>query len=365
MTPQTQTTVPPTPTPTPTEPKAPTPTFQSSEPGSVRRIVTSTAFMIAVVVIALILLFGVLSPNGVFFGAGNFRNLALDSAQLILLAVGMTFLVGAGELDLSIGANVILSSVVAAKVITTFGGTPEEVLRGQYSNPGFAILLGVLAAIVTGVLFGLANAALVNLLRVNSFIVTLATMSAGSGIAFILTGGINVSSLPRTMQKNFGSFDLFDLIPVPAVIAILVGLVAWFAMTRLRFGVHTLGMGSSLRAAERAGINIKRQRIKLFMIMGAVAGLVGFIDISRFLTTNIQGHQGDALAAIAAVVIGGTSLFGGRASVLGSMIAAIIPAILINGLVIMRVGSFYQLVVTGAILLVAVGIDQRRRAQSK
>ncbi|AMB59162.1 MULTISPECIES: ABC transporter permease [Microterricola] len=340
-------------------------TFDSSEPSATRRVVTSTAFMIAIVVTVLILLFGVLSPNGVFLSAGNFRNLALDSAQLILLAVGMTFLVGAGELDLSIGANVILSSVVAAKVITFVGGTPEEILAGDYSNAATAILLGFLAAVVTGVLFGIVNAALVNMLRVSSFIVTLAMMSAGSGIAYIVTGGINVSSLPREMQKGFGSADLFGIIPIPAVIAVVIGLVAWFAMTKLRFGVHTLGMGSSLRAAERAGINIRRQRVKLFVIMGGIAGLVGFIDISRFLTTNIQGHQGDALAAIAAVVIGGTSLFGGRASILGSMIAAIIPAILINGLVIMRVGSFYQLVVTGVILLIAVGIDQRRRAQSK
>ncbi|HEV7869541.1 MAG TPA: ABC transporter permease [Chthoniobacteraceae bacterium] len=344
-------------------PQASATTFSSSEPALVKRIITSTAFMIAVVVLVLILLFGALSPNAVFLGPANFRNLALDSAQLILLAVGMTFLVGAGELDLSIGANVILSSVVAAKVITLLGGTPEEVLAGNYSNVGVAIFFGLLAAVATGTVFGIVNATLVNLLRVNSFIVTLAMMSVGSGIAYIVTGGVNVSALPRDLQKNFGSADFFGIIPVPAVIAVLLGIVAWFAMTKLRFGTHTLGMGSSIRAAQRAGIKVKTQRVKLFGIMGLIAGLVGFIDISRFLTTNIQGHQGDALAAIAAVVIGGTSLFGGRASVLGSIIAAIIPAILINGLVIMRVGSFYQLVVTGLILLVAVGIDQRRRTQ--
>ena len=348
---------------TPEVPANTTATFSSTEPSFVRRVFTSTAFMIAVVVVVLILLFGVLSPNGVFLGAANFRNLALDSAQLILLAVGMTFLVGAGELDLSIGANVILSSVVAAKVITLAGGTPEEVLAGNYTDVGFAVIAGLVAAIVTGTLFGIANALLVNILRVNSFIVTLAMMSVGSGIAYIVTGGVNVSALPRDLQKNFGSADFLGIIPVPALVAIAFGIVGWYIMTKLRFGAHTLGMGSSIRAAQRAGINVKLHRVKLFAIMGLIAGVVGFIDISRFLTTNIQGHQGDALAAIAAVVIGGTSLFGGRASVLGSMIAAIIPAILINGLVIMRVGSFYQLVVTGLILLIAVGIDQRRRAQ--
>ncbi|GAA1572346.1 ABC transporter permease [Leucobacter aridicollis] len=341
------------------------PSFDSSEPSAARRLLTSTAFLIAVVVVALILLFGLLSPNGVFLGPANFRNLALDSAQLILLAVGMTFLVGAGELDLSIGANVILSSVVAAKVITWLGGSPEAVLAGEYTNALLAVLAGVAAAIGTGLLFGFINALLVNTLRVNSFIVTLAMMSVGSGLAYIVTNGVNVSSLPREMQKGFGSADFIGIIPIPALLALVVGAIAWYTMTKLRFGAHTLGMGSSLRAAERAGVNVRRQRIKLFLIMGGICGLVGFIDIARFLTTNIQGHQGDALAAIAAVVIGGTSLFGGRASVPGSMIAAIIPAVLINGLVILRVGSFYQLVVTGAILLIAVGIDQRRRAQQK
>lgn len=338
------------------------PTFISTEPSLLRRVVKSTAFMIAVVVLFLIFLFGVLSPSGVFLGPTNFRNLALDSAQLILLAVGMTFLLGAGELDLSIGANVILSSVVAAKVITALGGTPEAVLAGNYSNVLLATLLGLLAALLTGTVFGLVNATLVNILRVNSFIVTLAMMSVGTGIAYIVTGGVNVSALPRELQRNFGSADLFGVLPIPALIALIVGGIAWFVMTRLRFGIHTLGMGSSSAAAMRAGINLKVQRLKLFGLMGVIAGLVGFIDISRFLTTNIQGHQRDALVAIAAVVIGGTSLFGGRASVPGSMIAAVIPAILINGLVIMRVGSFYQLVVTGIILIIAVAIDQRRRS---
>lgn len=338
------------------------PTFISAEPPLLKRIVKSTAFMIAVVVIFLIFLFGALSPSGVFLGPTNFRNLALDSAQLILLAVGMTFLLGAGELDLSIGANVILSSVVAAKVITAFGGTPEAVLAGNYSNVLLATLLGLIAALLTGTVFGLVNATLVNVLGVNSFIVTLAMMSVGTGIAYIVTGGVNVSALPRELQRNFGSADLFGVLPIPALVALTVGVSAWFVMTRLRFGVHTLGMGSSSAAAMRAGINLKVQRLKLFGLMGVIAGLVGFIDISRFLTTNIQGHQRDALVAIAAVVIGGTSLFGGRASVPGSMIAAVIPAILINGLVIMRVGSFYQLVVTGIILIIAVAIDQRRRS---
>ncbi len=339
--------------------------LEHTEPSAVRKILTSTAFLIALVVIALLIAFSILSPAGTFLSAGNFRNLALDSAQLILIAVGMTFLVGAGELDLSVGANIILSSVVGAKVMTLVGGTPAEVLSGTYPNLLAAILLGLLASIATGIVFGIVNAILVNTLRMSSFIVTLAMMSVGTGAAYIVTGGINISSLPRELQRGFGAADLFGIVPIPALIAVVVGVIGWYVLTRLRLGVHTLAAGSSGKAAERAGIAVTRLRLKLFGAMGLIAGLVGFIELSRFMTTNIQGHTGDALAAIAAVVIGGTSLFGGRASVPGAMIAAIIPAVLINGLVILRVGSFYQLVVTGVILLVAVGIDQRRRARQR
>ena len=333
------------------------------EPTLARRVLTSTAFLIALVVAGLIVLFSVLSPDGAFLSSMNFRNLALDSTQAILIAVGMTLLVGAGELDLSVGANIILSSVVGAEVMTSVGGSPEQVLAGDYPHLGMAVLLGLLAALGTGLVFGLVNATLVNLLKMSSFIVTLAMMSVGTGVAYIISDGINISSLPRDLQKNFGSADVLGVIPIPSIIALVVAVIGWFVLTRLKFGAHTLGMGSSITAAERAGINVTRTRLKLFGTMGLIAGLVGFIEISRFLTTNIQGHTGDSLAAIAAVVIGGTSLFGGRASVPGSVVAAMIPAVLVNGLVIMRVGSFYQLVVTGVILLVAVGIDQRRRAQ--
>lgn len=340
-------------------------TIGQDEPTLARRVLTSTAFLIALVVVGLMALFSVLSPDGSFLSSMNFRNLALDSTQAILIAVGMTLLVGAGELDLSVGANIILSSVVAAEVITAVGGTPEQVLAGDYPNLALAVTMGVLAALTTGLVFGLVNATLVNLLRMSSFIVTLAMMSVGTGVAYIVSDGINISSLPRELQRDFGAADVLGGIPIPSIIAVVVGLVGWFVLTRLKFGAHTLGMGSSIAAAERAGINVARTRLKLFGAMGLIAGLVGFIEISRFLTTNIQGHTGDALAAIAAVVIGGTSLFGGRASVPGSIVAAMIPAVLVNGLVIMRVGSFYQLVVTGVILLVAVGIDQRRRAQQR
>lgn len=336
-----------------------------TEPTAARRVLTSTAFLIALVVAALVVLFSVISPDGAFLSSMNFRNLALDSTQAILIAVGMTLLVGAGQLDLSVGANIILSSVVSAEVITSLGGTPEQVLAGDYPHLTFAVIMGILAALATGLVFGLVNATLVNLLKMSSFIVTLAMMSVGTGVAYIISDGINTSSLPREMQQNFGSADVLGSIPIPTIIAVVVGIIGWFVLTRLKFGTHSLGMGSSITAAERAGINVARTRLKLFGAMGLIAGLVGFIEISRFLTTNIQGHTGDALAAIAAVVIGGTSLFGGRASVPGAVVAAMIPAVLVNGLVIMRVGSFYQLVVTGVILLVAVGIDQRRRAHQR
>lgn len=337
--------------------------FSNKDPSVVRRVFSSTTVIMVLVVAGMIALFTLITPNNVFFSSSNFSNLALSSAQLMLLSVGTAFILGAGELDLSIGSNVILSSVVGANVISSLGGTREQVLAGNYANVGLAVVAGLGACLLTGALFGVFNALIVNILKVNSFIATLATLSIGLGAAYVVTGGINVSSLPVELQENFGVAKIFGL-PLVALIAIGVGLIFWFILSKLRFGLHTVAMGSSKRSAERAGINISQHRIKLFVMMGLISGFVGFLDLSRFLTTNIQGHTTDNLQAISAVVIGGTSLFGGVARVWGAAVASLIPAILTNGLVIMRIDSFYQLIAIGAILVIAVTIDQRRRAHS-
>jgi ribose transport system permease protein len=315
----------------------------------------------AAIVIVLIVVFGVLSPNGAFFRVSNLSTITLNVSVTMLLAVGITFVLAAGELDLSIGSNVVLSSVVAAQVLVGLSGTTEQVRMGEYPNLALGIVAGSIAAVLAGTLFGAVNGLLVTRLRVNSFIVTLGTMGIGTGLAYVVSNGVNVPNVPRVLQTNFGIQKLFGVVPYPMIVVLVVSAVLWYVLRATRFGLHTLAIGSSREAAERAGIRSRAHVMALFVMMGALSGLAAILDLTRFATTNIGGHQTTALAAIAAVVIGGTSLFGGRATIAGSMVASLIPVILGTGLVILGVPSFYQLIVVGAILIAAVYVDQRRR----
>lgn len=321
----------------------------------------STPVGMAIIVLGLIIIFGVLSPNGAFLRISNLTTMTLNVSVAMLLAVGITLVLAAGELDLSIGANVVLSSVVAAKILVALAGSYDQVRVGDYPTLELGLIVGSIAGVATGTLFGLINGLLVTRLRINSFIVTLGTMGIGTGLAYVLTSGTNVPYVPRVIQTGFGVEKLFGLIPYPMTIVLVISAVLWYTLHATRFGLHTLAIGSSREAAERAGIQSTRHVLILFVVMGALAGVAALLDLTRFATTNIGGHQTTPLAAIAAVVIGGTSLFGGRATIAGSMVGSLIPVVLGTGLVILGVPSFYQLIVVGAILIVAVFIDQRRR----
>jgi ribose transport system permease protein len=220
-------------------------------------------------------------------------------------------------------------------------------------------------AIVTGTLFGVINGILVTRLRLSSFLVTLATTGIGLGTTLVITHGANIPNLPRSLQTGFAVNRVFGVVPMPVILSLLVAAILWFVLARTRFGVHTLAIGSSPEAAARAGIATGRHLTVLFGLMGMLTGLAAMVDISRFATTNIGGHQTDNLQAIAATVIGGTSLFGGVASIPGAVIGTLVPVVLSTGLVIMRVDSFYQLIVVGIIIILAVYIDQRNRQSLK
>lgn len=332
-----------------------------ARPTLISRITRSTAFWMFLCLLALIVTFGLLSENMVFFNSSNFFTIALNASQLVLLAVGTSYLLGAGQLDLSIGSNLILASVLSGMTITGLAGTPAEIVAGEYPNLTFAVIAGVFVAIGSGSLFGLVNGLLVTKLRLNSFLVTIATTAIGLGLALVITHGANVPYIPRAMQTGFSIQKLFGVVPYPVVLATVIVCIFWFILEKTRFGMRTLAIGSSVEAARRCGISTDRHTIILFVMMGALAGTSALLDISRFATTNISGHQTDALQAIAAAVIGGTSLFGGVASVVGAVVGTFIPAVLATGLVILRIDPFYQLIVIGLIIIAAVYIDQRNR----
>lgn len=322
---------------------------------------SGSAFWVFLVLVALVVFFGLATPNHVFFQLDNLLTVLLDASELLLLTAGMTYLLGAGHLDLSVGSNVVLSSVVAAEVITKLGGSTNQIAAGNYTHLGLAVVAGVIAGVGTGTLFGLINGLLVTRLKITSFIVTLATLGIGLGTSYVITHGTDVPYLPGQLQAKFGVSKLFGVIPLPVILTAIIVLFLAFLLGRTRFGLWTLALGSSPEATERAGINVSRQTVKLFVMSGALAGVAAIIDISRFGTTNVSGHQTDNLQAIAAAVIGGTSLFGGIASMGGSVIGTMIPVTLSTGLVLMSIDPFYQLIAVGLILLIAVYFQQRRR----
>ncbi len=328
----------------------------------------ATSIWLALFIVALAVGFGIASAleygSPVYLKVDNLLSIGLNAAQIMVLAMGMTYLIGAGHLDLSVGQSLILASVLAAKVMVAVGGTPEQVASGQYPNLGLAIGLGVLTAILAGAGVGLLNGLIVTRLRLSSFIVTLGTSGLAYGIALVLTSAANVAFIPDQIQQGFGGLKLFGFLPAPLALALVIAAIMWWFLRRTRFGLRTLAIGSSKEASIRAGVDVNRHTLRLFILMGVLVGIAAVIDIARNANTNVVGHQTDSLQAIAAVVLGGTSLFGGVASIGGSILGSLVPVMLQNGLVILQVEPFYQFAIVGIILILAVYFDQRRRERA-
>lgn len=346
---------------TPAQPDQPGPPAKRTAVTSWRSHLRHPALGIALIDLLLILGFGIFSTGHVFFHGSNFTNMGLDAAQVVLLSVGSAILLAAAELDISLGANVILSSVVSGRVMVSVADVNAD-LTG-YKHSGFGIFVGIVAAIVTGTVFGIVNGLVVTRLRVNSFITTLGTLGIGTGLSLAVSGGSNIEGVPPSVQDNFGIKNI-GAVPLPALVTAVLVLITGLLITFTRFGLHTLAIGSSRPAAARAGIGIDGHVFKLFIIVGFLAGVAGVMDISRFATTNLSGHQTDALAAIAGAVIGGTALFGGRISVLGAVFGAFLAVILQTGLVILGLQPFYQQVAIGAVLILAVFLRSNAARQS-
>jgi ribose transport system permease protein len=284
----------------------------------------------------------------------NFRNIAADASGLLIIAVGMTFVIITAGIDLSVGSVLVFSGVIAAKVMLAIGG-------GGWG----AIVAGLAAGLVAGMAWGVVNGVLITKARVPPLIVTLGTLGMALGSALLITGGIDVRGVPLQLTTTIGIGQLGG-VPYVVIIAAVVTAAGAVTLSMTRFGRYTYAIGSNAEAARRAGINVDRHLIKVYGLSGFLAGMAGMVSLARFATTTIGGHSTDNLAAIAAVVLGGTSLFGGIGTVLGTVVGVFIPAILQNGFVILGVQPFWQQVAVGAVLIVAVYIDQlKRRAQER
>ena len=339
-----------------------TPSQEGNGGGGIRGVLTGLGpALIFGILVGLVVVFTIINGTA-FFNPENFVNITVDASVLLLLAVGMTFVIITAGIDLSVGAVLVLSSVVAAQVMVALSGTEQQVQNYQFPTQGIGIPAGIAAGVLAGLLCGLGNGFLITRLRMPPFIVTLGTLGIALGTAQILSGGTNVPYVPTAIQSQIGERDLFGFLPVPVLITLLVVIVAWLALHRTSFGRYTFAIGSNVDAARRAGINVDRHLLKVYALSGFLSGLAGIVDLARFNTASVSAHDADNLAAISAVVIGGTSLFGGIGTIVGSVVGTFIPAVLRNGFVIQGVQAFWQQVAIGAVLILAVFIDQRRRS---
>lgn len=316
------------------------------------RLARTQWLQILFVLLAVVIVFSIMAPDS-FAQWNNWRLIIQNASILAVLAVGMTFVIITSGIDLSIGSVLVFSGVVAAIVMREMGG----------DGWGTAFV-GVLVSVASGLFWGLFNGFLVAKAKVPPLIVTLGTMGIALGLAQILTGGVDVRNVPRVLTTSIGYGNVFGTIPIISVIALVVIVIGAVVLHRTRFGLHTYAIGSNEEAARRVGVKVDRKLISIYAISGGLAGLAGIMSLAQFSTTAIAGQTQTNLNVIAAVVIGGTSLFGGIGTVIGSIVGLFIPAVLQNGFVILGVQPFWQQVAVGVVLIVAVYVDQLRRAQA-
>lgn len=313
--------------------------------------ILSQSVVLFLVLLVLAAFFSILRPHA-FPRLANVSNMATDASILLVLAVGGTFVILTGGIDLSVNGVLVFAGVIAAKTMAAMGGQGAGVL-----------ILGLISGAVAGAIWGLLNGVLVSKARIPALIVTLGTMGMSSGLALLLTGGVDVSDVPESLVLTVGSGRLAG---VPNLVLITAAIVTVGALTLryTRFGRYTYAVGSNLEACRRASINVSRHLMKVYTLAGVLSGVAGYLSVARFATTTLGGHSTDNLQVIAGVVIGGTSLFGGVGGIIGTVIGVIIPVVLLDGFVVLGLPPFWQQVTVGAVLICAVYIDQLRRTSA-
>jgi ribose/xylose/arabinose/galactoside ABC-type transport system permease subunit len=270
-----------------------------------------------------------------FLTATNLLNVARQAAPVVIVGVGMTFVMATAGIDLSVGSVVAVVSVVATAAL----------------GAGFGAALTIPAVVLLGGLLGAVNGVFVTV-GIPAFIVTLASLVSYRGVAFVISDG-RATPIEDEAFLWFGRGDVLGL-NAPSAIALVVAVLGWFALTRTPFGLHALAVGGREEAARVMGLPIRRIKLAVYALTGALAGLGGVVVAARLSNGSPNAGMMMELDVIAAVVLGGTSLFGGSATVLGTVVGALLLNFIRNGLNLMNVNPFWVQVVTGAVLLGAV-----------
>jgi ribose transport system permease protein len=284
--------------------------------------------------------------SDVFLTSNNILNVLRQASLVFLMASGLTLVILTAGLDLSIGANVALSACLAASIIKTTGSP----------------LAGVAIGLGCGALVGLSNGVLVTVLRIPSFIATYGMMWMLTGITYYYMGGETIHGFPQSFRQ-FGSGYLLG-VPIPVYVMIVFLVAGSFFAQRTVWGQQIYALGANPMSARLSGVPVERRLLLVYTVSGAMAGLAAMIMLARI--NSAQGDIGEELTlpAIAATLIGGTSLFGGSGTIVGTMIGALILTLVINGMNLLQINASWQPLITGTIVLVAVWIDMRTRQEA-
>ena len=263
-----------------------------------------------------------------------------------IIAVGMTFVILTGGIDLSVGSTVAISGAFAASIIKSTNN----------------VFLAIIVAGIVGIVIGLINGLLISKGKLQAFIATLATMTIFRGVTLVFTNGTPISKLSESFV-NIGNGKL-GFIPIPVVITVIVFIIAVYVLTETRFGRYLYAFGGNEDSARLSGINTNKIKTLVYVISGFASSIAGVIIASRIGSASPNAGTGFELDAIAAVVIGGTSLAGGEGRITGTLIGALIIGVLNNGLNLMNVSPFYQSIVKGLVILIAVLLDKKSRKKA-
>lgn len=299
-------------------------------------------YVIYIGFVVVFIFFAVLLRDQGFLSATNLLNIFRQTATITVIAVGMTYVISCAEIDLSVGSTAGLSSVATAMAISHWGLVP-----------------GILTGLAVGAVVGAVNGSLVSLLGIPSFLVTLGMLGIAVGAAQWITASAPQPILDDTFNTIFGSGNIG---PVP-------GLVVWSAvfvvigavvLSRTKFGRQVLATGGNRTAADFTGINTKRIKFQVLLISGIVASVAGMLYAGRLQSGRFQWGTGDELSAIAAVILGGTSLFGGSGTVIGTLFGSLLIGLINNGLILAGLDSSQQQVVRGCIIILAVALARKK-----
>ena len=281
-----------------------------------------------------------------FMTLSNITNIFTQVSTNAIIAIGMTFVILTGGIDLSVGSTVAISGALAASILKSTNNIP----------------LAILVAAITGIVIGLINGILISKGKLQAFIVTLATMTIFRGATLVFTNGTPISKLSETFVK-IGNGKI-GFIPIPVIITIVILIISIYLLTQTRFGRYLYALGGNEDSAKLSGINTNKIKTLVYMISGFVSSIAGIIIASRIGSASPNAGTSFELDAIAAVVIGGTSLSGGEGKITGTIIGALIIGVLNNGLNLMNVSPFYQSIVKGLVILIAVLLDKKSRKKA-